>query len=46
MIATMDCGWADALAAAVSCTLSDVALFTVIVPIVTPEIGLKVVVPA
>ena len=33
-----------AFAAAVSCTVSDVALVTVIVPMVTPGIGLIVVV--
>jgi hypothetical protein len=45
VIATIERGVAAAVAATVNCTLSDVALLTVIVPIVTPASGLKVVVP-
>ena len=44
-MATMVYGRGVAFAAAVSCTVSDVELFTVIVPIVTPGMGLRVVVP-
>ena len=41
----MERGCEAAFAAAVNCTVSDVKLFTVIVPIVTPDIGLRIVVP-